>query len=57
MRPNYTHEFAIDGGRVRCRGLVDVESRDYWLCQRTEGQQRMIAVFLAAQVFSDQPVV
>jgi hypothetical protein len=48
-------EFAIEWGRVQCQILVDVESDDYWLRQRTEAHQRMVAIFLAAQAFSDQP--
>jgi hypothetical protein len=49
------YEFAIEWGRVQCQILVDVESDDYWLRQRTEAHQRMVAILLAAQTFSDQP--
>jgi hypothetical protein len=49
------YEFAIEWGRVQCQILVDVEFDDYWLRQRTEAHQRMVAIFLAAQTFSDQP--
>jgi hypothetical protein len=42
------YEFAIEWGRVQCQILVDVESDDYWLRQRTEAHQRMVAIDLYA---------